>query len=374
MLFLTAGLCTFRAGHISPSWTANPLAPPTGDGPRVLIMILTSYSTRSKLPDTAIFACEKPSVRCVAYSDEVFPMRTPHLPLLAPRMPSNWITPSKEQCCLENAKFCGADSQEARRLPFQQRLWYHLNHVLQSNVAHFRSGAIQWFVQIDDDSLLNADRLLRVLTSLDHTHPVYMGDFLMGTPNEWKHPRLRRPEGVSTSDWWGSKASWWEAAVLQMNDGPGRAGPARFTCSGAGIVLSSAAVQRMDVAECASQLSSRGCFNVDWKAGACANAFGVQNILNVSCNLCGRRRDIEEVIKRLESGACSFAHVTPDSFVVRESHMLPNLCQALWRKAAISHGTEQACTHVLPNDKEGPKRSFWRFQVEANMTSRPKRV
>ena len=71
--------------------------------------------------------------------------------------------------------FC--DQHRRATLATQYRFLPALSHARLSRLQAWRNGSLRWLVLIDDDSQLNVPQLFTLLGSLNHSRPLYMGDF-----------------------------------------------------------------------------------------------------------------------------------------------------------------------------------------------------
>jgi hypothetical protein len=85
-----------------------------------------------------------------------------------------------KRCCQQSARryrnvpfFC--ERHRAATLHAQYRFLPALHLVRDS--AAFRAGAFRWVVLVDDDSYVYARRLRWLLARLNHSKPLYLGDF-----------------------------------------------------------------------------------------------------------------------------------------------------------------------------------------------------
>ena len=123
-------------------------------------------------------------------------------------------------------------------------------HVKQS--AAFTRGRFRWLVLVDDDSFVFAAHLRWVLSRLDASQPLYLGDF-----------------GSST-----------EAFGLHVP---------RFACGGGGSVLSAEAVRRMDLLGCIGRYHAQ-CMQSDWMIGGCARRHNASLVRELGCSTCDPKR------------------------------------------------------------------------------------
>jgi hypothetical protein len=120
-----------------------------------------------------------------------------------------------------------------------------LEHGRQQNMQRLQSGELKWFVQLDDDSVVNVPRLLSLLSGHDPTSRLQLGDFVHSFQNSthWTRP---------------------------------------FACGGAGTIFSSAAMIATDFGSCATRYST-SCLQSDWMIGMCAGLHSVVPITEYSC-------------------------------------------------------------------------------------------
>ena len=165
--------------------------------------------------------------------------------------------------------FCA--SHRARTLNAQYRYLPALLQVQQSEAV--RRGEVRWVVVVDDDAFVFVPRLLWILSRLNATAPLYLGDF-----------------GSST-----------EAIAM---------GIPHFACGGAGSVLSVGALRAMSVHACLTKYHAR-CMQSDWMVGGCARSHGVMELRELGCGTCDPKRLKEPrylagVRQRLRDDRCFF--------------------------------------------------------------------
>lgn len=161
----------------------------------------------------------------------------------------------------------------AKTLTAQYRYLPALRHVQRSSAV--QSGAYQWIVLVDDDAFVFVPRLVWILSRLNASAPLYLGDF-------------------------GSSG---EAVAL-------RPSIPHFACGGGGSVLSIAALQAMDLAACQREYHAK-CMQSDWMIGGCARRHGVMELRELGCGTCDPRRMrerpyVDGVRQRLRQDRCYF--------------------------------------------------------------------
>ena len=325
--------------------------------PELLLAIITG--ARRALPK---HACASPGVRCLYYDDDDAPRnaaasatfhhaptrgytRFPQPPLPQP--------PGPLQCCDaafrgrpplangSNRYFCRAHIKAT--LSAQYRFLPALAHAAKVVAA---TPSLQWLALVDDDSHVDADRLLDALRApviVAHAQRgggLYLGDF-----------------GPATHGVWTGKVT--------------------FACGGGGTVFDRAAALKLDFLQCARRLHSK-CAQSDWMIGECARRGGVlpmggrsRNLSWTSCGFCAAgcsskmRARILATIRRYGSAVssavgparagppgCIFAQQTPATLCRREEQ--PSFVQAAcgWRAptVAIRHGW---CDCSQPTCKKG---------------------
>jgi len=175
--------------------------------------------------------------------------------------------PPPVHCCPLGAKSTFCSWHRASTLPAQYRFLPALQHVKQS--AAFTRGRFRWLVLVDDDSFVFATHLRWVLSRLDATQPLYLGDF-----------------GSST-----------EAFGLHVP---------RFACGGGGSILSAEAVRRMDLLGCIGRYHAQ-CMQSDWMIGGCARRHNASLIRELGCSTCDPKRiDRRAVAAKLTRDQCFF--------------------------------------------------------------------
>jgi hypothetical protein len=282
--------------------------------PNMTIAIIAAFGSamNSRLGISTLQSlCADPKVRCAIYPDPRYKpgslavKRMDHVPI----HPKETIMPELEvpqNCCAggtqtaqrqvvgtarkwpktavhdqsgkssADAYFCSLHAR--RTLRPQQRFIHALAHAASKYPA-------DWVMLVDDDALVNFAVLRRLLGRLDHTQPLYLGDF-----HRYTHTRSspRTP------------ASW----------------NAPWACGGSGSVFSLAAVQRMQLLECARRFSGV-CVQSDWLLGVCAAEAHVLPMLSLSCGTCGLNchhdsaaEIVRYAINASQRGDCAFAQIT----------------------------------------------------------------
>lgn len=198
-----------------------------------------------------------------------------------------------------------------RTLPHQSRFLQALAHGRQEQMARFQSGELKWLLQVDDDSSVNARRLIHLLGRYDERQRLQLGDF---SPMHYSRgDRWRRP----------------------------------YACGGSGTIFSTGAVLATDFRACASRFSS-SCLQSDWAIGLCAGYHQVLPVTQYGCHCGGYVNDdrhIPMVVDMLRSGkseACTFMHVSHGAnrmFVSQQSNWSQALLLLLASKNAIVHSS-----------------------------------
>jgi hypothetical protein len=297
----------------------------------VLLAIMTSELTSSRLNRSAATACTHPGIaRCVAYTDGWRPLALPpdsHPGIeLVPRdeyMPKSAQLdgPGSAACCdnsndlltredagyVQMRELCN-DTHRKSTLDAQYRFLPALAHA----AAYVRSDPrVKFLVLVDDDSLVNAPALRKTLSRVDHTKAVRLGDF-----GQFTHIRsygaaalhLRPPPYVLTRRLPAVAAP--SRANLSWNPPVG--------CGGSGSVFSRTAVARMDFHRCAVKHAAK-CTQSDWVRGAqpCARRLAVTRHLSMpACVRAGYRW----LRRRLRHPAAARLLVWPVRSHVRRAH------------------------------------------------------
>ena len=272
-----------------------PVLPPTPTSAlrlsQILFMVMGSSRHKQRTQRTQRAWCSGEGVRCIFFADTEGPtmghgytdldraaVERESFPLVRVRAP-----PPPKSCCVRHGRsasfFC--ERHRSVTLHAQYRFLPALQLVRSSEA--FRAGAFRWFVLVDDDSFVFTRRLRWLLSRLDYLKPLYLGDF-------------------------GSSG---EATQMHIP---------HFACGGAGSVLSSAALQRMEarhhrpppprlalvrtppptrsrrvvpsnvqVAGCLRSFHTR-CMQSDWMIGGCARRHNVSFLRDLGCGTCDVRR------------------------------------------------------------------------------------
>jgi len=194
-----------------------------------------------------------PNDRCYAYADARMSVPEPWVLVLQ----GTYTPPS--HCCKNSSFFC---TQHRRAtLALQYRYLPAIRHALTVSAAAWRSGALDWLVLIDDDSIVNPPRLLETLLSVNTSQSWYLGDF-----GRWSisYERLRRITKDHDQLFWSPP----------------------YACGGAGTIFTRVALLQMDLDRCIKRMASV-CFQSDWAIGMCAAESGVPPLLSLSCGTCG---------------------------------------------------------------------------------------
>ena len=245
---------------------------------QILFVILGSSQFRGKALRAHGSWCRSlRNVRCLFIADDDPPLDATSVA----DDPMPWVTigrtPPPRHCCAlkpgsrrpRSGFFC--TSHRAKTLRAQYRFLPALLHVQRS--AAMRSDAFRWVVLVDDDAFVFVPRLLWILSRLDHSKPIYAGDF--------------GSSGEAT-----------------------REGIPHFSCGGGGSVLSIAALRRMDISGCLTRYHSR-CMQSDWMIGGCARQHNVSELRELGCGTCDPRRLKEgwkqnQIRQRLKGDRCFF--------------------------------------------------------------------
>ena len=186
-----------------------------------------------------------------------------------------------------------------------------LEHARRENMQQFRSGALKWLVQLDDDSVVNVQNLLHLLARHNPMELLQLGDFSWFYENEthWRRP---------------------------------------YACGGAGTVFSAAAVVATDFGGCAHRFS-RACLQSDWMIGMCAGEHQVGVAEKYSCQ-CGALVNDDKRIPEFtrfiqQTSGCSFMHVYPGAKHANRRFIFQN-SKALWKR---SLKMKNAILHVSPS-------------------------
>ena len=159
--------------------------------------------------------------------------------------------------------------------------------------AAFKSGEFRWVLLVDDDSFVFTRRLGWLLARLDHSYPLYAGDF-------------------------------------SHSGEAGKFGVPYFACGGGGSLLSAAALRAMDVDTCIATYRS-SCMQSDWMVGGCALWSNVSALRQLGCGTCEdpRKRRVSSVRSKLTSDKC---------FFMQNATPVAPLLPLGRRSAAVVHG------------------------------------
>ncbi|KAL3911341.1 MAG: hypothetical protein SGPRY_008733 [Prymnesium sp.] len=254
-----------------------PRTPSTGLRlPQILFMVMGSskYSHRALLSPTTW--CSVEGVVCTFFADSPHPSTTnsspssPSSPSLLPSFPFVHVAASYPASCCDRTTgrkgfFC--ERHRTATLAAQYRFLPALDFVRSSPA--FRNGAYRWVVVVDDDSFVFPRKLQWLLSRLDHSKPLYLGDF--GSSGE-----------------------------------PTRMGIPNFACGGGGSVLSVAALQRMELMRCVRSFHGR-CMQSDWMIAGCARRHNVSHLRALGCGTCDINRIDRAVVQsKLRRAECFF--------------------------------------------------------------------
>ena len=313
-----------------------------GSEPRLLLVIIAaSFRAQLVVRNFAAICAQWWTVSCSTYWDATPPSLAARWMAFAPAQYLNLSTvplESRECCTTSHSKRYFCDSHIAGTLNAQARYLPALAHARASRLGIFQSGALQWAVLVDDNSIVDAPRLLGRLDSVDSAEPLYLGDF--GAYTHFSQDQM--PTDVARGDLWNGSA--WD-----------RQPP--FACGGSGSVFSRAALLQMDLDGCARRYSPL-CMQSDWMLGRCARDYGVVAVRDRhSCGMCGAmslcpRRQQKAMIthmkqRALANSTCSFAHATRWCGRVN-TRLRGGMCNAV-RGVAIAHGpVNQLCSDGQP--------------------------
>ena len=243
----------------------------------VLFMVLGSSRYRQKSERAYNSWCrQRRGISCLFFADEGA-NRTRSASTLRDD-PIAWaivrdIGPPKHCCARRPGTsrgnfFCTA--HRASTLRAQYRYLPALQHVQRS--AAVQSGRFKWVALIDDDAFVFVSRLLWILSRLNYSAPLYLGDY--GSSGE---ASARRPSQALT-------LTRIPTLTLTLSSPPsGRRlqasalGIPHFACGGGGSVLSLGALRRMDLTACTRRYHSK-CMQSDWMIGGCARSHGVMEL------------------------------------------------------------------------------------------------
>ena len=244
----------------------------------VLFMVLGSSRFRQKSERAYHSWCrQRRGISCLFFADEGA-NRTRSATVLR-NDPIPWaivrnVEPPRHCCARRPGTsrgnfFCTA--HRANTLRAQYRYLPALHHVQRSSAV--QSGRFQWVVLVDDDAFVFVSRLLWILSRLNASTPLYLGDY-------------------------GSSG---EASAL---------GIPHFACGGGGSVLSLGALRRMDLGACTRRYHAK-CMQSDWMIGGCARYHNVMELRELGCGTCDPRRIkesryVEGVRQRLRDDRCFF--------------------------------------------------------------------
>ena len=301
-----------------------------GEPPELLLAIMSGFYRRP-----ALSACRSPSIRCLIFHDGTQTTASPDAELVPP---SEYLTniqpplptpPTPLSCCdtwwrgrppRANGSshfFCRPHVRET--LSSQYRFLPALAH---AGSILLKTAALKWLVLVDDDSIIDANKLLDVLRSLAPMSNLYLGDFGFAT-----HTYRKKDNRRSTP----------------------------FACGGGGHVFDRVAISKLDFLGCARQLH-QGCAQSDWMVGKCAKRSGVPpmadgNLSWTSCGFCSRgcslaaKAQILSTIRQVGSssgGGCVFAQRSPVTLCDRTSRANKAFGKEVcaWRadSVAIRHG------------------------------------
>ena len=306
--------------------------------PRLLLVIIAaSFRAQLVVRNFAAICAQWWAVSCSTYWDAAPPSLAARWAAFAPAQYLNLSMvplPSRDCCATSHSNRFFCAKHIAGTLNAQARYLPALAHARASRLGRIRSGALQWAVLVDDNSIVDAPRLLGRLDAVDSDEPLYLGDF--GAYTHFSQDQM--PIDVARGDLWNGSA--WD-----------RQPP--FACGGSGSVFSRAALLQMDVGGCARRYSPL-CMQSDWMIGRCARDHGVVAVKDGhSCGMCGAmslcpKRQQKAMIthmklRELANSTCSFAHATRWCGRVN-TRLRGVVCNAL-RGVAIAHGpVNQLCS------------------------------
>lgn len=235
------------------------------------------------------------------------------------------VAPPK-QCCAKKRSSSGklrpnffCTAHRATTLRAQYRYLPALEHVRSSRA--FRTGSFRWVVMVDDDAFVFVQRLVWILSRLNSSAPLYLGDFGSSGEATALHPSIPH-----------------------------------FACGGGGSVLSVAALRAMDLRACRRAYHAQ-CMQSDWMIGGCARRYGVMELRELGCGTCDPRRIkdrryVSGVRTRLHDGRCFFLQQA--SPVAAEL-----LSSGSVHSAAIVHGLNELARSALFRQQHQREVSTW---------------
>jgi hypothetical protein len=314
----------------------------------VLFVVLASCNLPKRLQMLHKTWCRETGVQCWAYTDceqRYLNRRFAPIRFVPPSayMHAYGHAPLASSCCAQGLPrtdggpsqfFC--HSHRHRTLQPQYRFLPAMAHARASNFGAFRTS-LKWLAVLDDDTWVSVPRLLHTLSRINHTLPVYLGDFVkaVGNRTHWRQP---------------------------------------YACGGAGTILSGTAVVQTDFGSCARAFNNT-CQQSDWMVGRCVRASGVVALTSLSCRACGRpvyanarrRTPSAKLQTRLEA-SCAFAQYT-DTLMSKHEHALVTRARvenvsadersrAEWFRHAVSGPTT---VHLNVFEREQTRGLLWAY-------------
>lgn len=159
----------------------------------------------------------------------------------------------------------------------QMRFLSALAHGRRNNFRAFESQQLSWLLQVDDDSIIAVPRLLSLLSSLESSDSIVLGDF----KSTWRN------------------ATHWIPP---------------YACGGAGHIFSRGAVLVADFGACAKRFQPT-CLQSDWMIAKCAASYGVVPVEALGCECRAMGEDDDSVVQFAKNmtnnrDECSFMHIS----------------------------------------------------------------
>ena len=167
-------------------------------------------------------------------------------------------------CCAANPYFCSGHA--SRTLQYQHLYLHMVRHA----IARRLSAQHDWLVVADDDTWVNVDRLLFMLSSVSPARAVHVAEYVFGKKNATH-----------------------EAVTF---------------CGGAGHVLSRRAATRLRMRACISGMDFQ-CKQSDWMLADCFQQVDVERVSQFSCGSCGSS-STSSTRESIARGMCFLAQKT----------------------------------------------------------------
>ena len=302
-------------------------------GSDILFVLLASCALpeRLRVADETWCGSQHDGVQCWAYMD-CDQMPPGEMPLRSVRTVTAseylipWHAPGQD-CCSPadqaggpdglgpSSHFCANASEYAahvaQTLPAQYRFLPALHH---ASTTHLDEGK-RWLVMVDDDSWVTIPRLLHVLAQHNDGDPLQVSTW---RPQHATPPRARPPPRPHACVCMRALTRACALLLWQLGDfiPPQLVNHTHwkrpFACSGAGTVLSRAAVERTDWMTCMRMFAGT-CQQSDWMIGRCLERANVTALVGPGCGTCTAAPGFSEsshantLRMKLSTHACAFA-------------------------------------------------------------------